>query len=146
MFAPKSKPLVTRRLLSRWFAYNRNGRRVKLPSGEAERRIPSFFFFPFYIASSNLSLITLKLIILFPGRKTKGGNRGGTAISKRVVFLLFRQEPLVAKAETKMTRRRKRRPRERGKKPSGRLRSEGRRNTAKWKRNGRRCDRKSGTR
>lgn len=74
MFAPKSKPLVTRRLLSRWFAYNRNGRRVKLPSGEAERRIPSFFFFfPFYIASSNLSLITLKLIILFPGRKTKGG-------------------------------------------------------------------------
>lgn len=45
-----------------------------------------------------------------------------------------------------MTRRRKRRPRERGKKPSGRPRSEGRRNTAKWRRNGRRCDRKSGTR
>lgn len=53
---------------------------------------------------------------------------------------------MVAKAETKMTRRRKRRPRERGKKPSGRPRSEGRRNTAKWRRNGRRCDRKSGTR
>lgn len=45
-----------------------------------------------------------------------------------------------------MTRRRRRRPRGRGKKPSGRLRSGGRRNTAKWKRNGRKCDRKSGTR
>lgn len=52
----------------------------------------------------------------------------------------------MAKAETKMTRRRKRKPREKGKKPSGRLRSEERRSTVKWKRNERRCDKKSGTR
>ena len=53
---------------------------------------------------------------------------------------------MVAKAETKMTRRKKRRPREKGKKPSGRLRNEGRRSIAKWKRTERRYGRKSGTR
>lgn len=67
-----------------------------------------------------------------------------TVVESIVSFDL--QEPLVAKAETKMTRRRRKRPKEKGKKPSGKLRSEGRRNIAKWKKNERRCDRKSGTR
>lgn len=46
----------------------------------------------------------------------------------------------------KMIRKRRRRPRERGKKPSGKLRRDERRSIAKWKRNGRRCDKRSGTR
>lgn len=45
-----------------------------------------------------------------------------------------------------MTRRRRKRPRGSGRRPSGRPRSGGRRNTVKWKRNERRCDRRSETR
>lgn len=42
-----------------------------------------------------------------------------------------------------MTRRRKRKPRERGRRPLGRLRSEERRNIAKWRKNERRCGKRS---
>lgn len=45
-----------------------------------------------------------------------------------------------------MTRRRKRKPRERGRRLLGRPRSEERKNTVKWKKNGRRCDKRSETR
>jgi len=45
-----------------------------------------------------------------------------------------------------MTRRRRKRPRGRGRRLSGKPRNEGRKNTVKWKRNERRCDRRSETR
>lgn len=45
-----------------------------------------------------------------------------------------------------MTRRRKKKPRERGRRLLGRLRSEERKNIARWKKNGRRCDKRSETR
>lgn len=44
------------------------------------------------------------------------------------------------------TRRRRKRPRERGRRPLGKLRNEGRKSTARWRKNGRRCDRRSETR
>jgi len=45
-----------------------------------------------------------------------------------------------------MTRRRKKKPREKGRKLLERPRSEERRNIVKWKKNGRRCDKRSETR
>lgn len=43
-------------------------------------------------------------------------------------------------------RRRKRRPNAKGKKPFGRLKTDARRSTAKWKRRGKKCVKKSETR
>jgi len=42
-----------------------------------------------------------------------------------------------------MIRRKKRRPKERGRRLLERLKSEERKNTAKWKKNERRCDKRS---
>lgn len=42
-----------------------------------------------------------------------------------------------------MTRKKKRRPKESGWKPLGKLKKEGRKNTERWKRSEKKCDKKS---